>query len=179
MQHVKRAICTHLDKYRAAPDLAGEQVGLEAATARTVALVLIDAASAAREGAAQIGSERDVALNHIDQAIAEEFTVDNDGSVTSPPAFDWMVLMFGGDSLLAQAALDKRAKELEGDISRALDAVGVADDSAAAGISAVFEELPHPDGSRLRGQHRPIRQGLSTSTASPPRLRASSAHGRR
>ncbi|MFD4181070.1 alpha/beta hydrolase [Rhodococcus sp. NPDC058514] len=123
----------------------------EQAAGNKVALALLETSSSMRQGAATIESAKSHAISVIDGAIGEGFAVSDDGAVTAPAAGAGLTLAAGGDAALAQQAIDARARELAGDIARALDEVALADSRTAATLTGCFADFDQARGEPVLG----------------------------
>ncbi|RVW08163.1 hypothetical protein EGT67_17280 [Prescottella agglutinans] len=150
---------------------AWDRADAERSAANRVAMALLETTSSMRRGAGIIESARAHALSVIDGALSEGFTVADDGSVTAPAPDPFATIMVGGNPVLAREVLDIRARELAGDVGRALDAVDAADRAAADSLNAVLAEfaLAHRE-STLGEQVRSIVDGRADLPDDPARL---------
>ncbi|MFC7446461.1 alpha/beta hydrolase [Rhodococcus daqingensis] len=139
---VVRGVDGVLDSWRGdAARQAWDRAIEERSAGNRVAMALLEVASSMRRGAATIESARSHAISMIDGALVDGFGVSDDGTVTAPTAGAGLIVAAGGDTDLAQRALDARARELAGDIARALDEVALADSRTAAALTDCFAEL--------------------------------------
>lgn len=114
-------------------------------TITALARALVSAAVAARDGAEQLGLARSDVLAGVEEARIEGFAVADDAAVTvvAGPA-PLMVLLAGGDDVVAETLLAARAREWERRIGECLERLGAADADAAADIADAFADNPAP-----------------------------------
>jgi hypothetical protein len=125
------------------------QVGGDAGN---LARALVAAAVAARNGADQIQAARDDVLGTVAAVQKIGFTVADDGTVTPPAQPPPTVLATsGGDAQLAQEVLRSGAEQFTREIIEKLDALGAADDDAARDIDDAFHGVTTPQPTQPTG----------------------------
>jgi hypothetical protein len=132
--------------FGAAATAAGESMGRAERQVRKLSDAHSDAADAAAAGADGIEGYQLLARRDIKRAESEDFTVAEDGSVTAPSA----LLQVSGTAdaeqvVVAQHALDERARQYEASIKKNLAGMAVEDAKAAAAISSALEGLSEGD----------------------------------
>nr|CRL67355.1 alpha/beta hydrolase [Mycolicibacterium malmesburyense] len=123
----------------AAAETARDKAKSIVATADTLARALVLAASAARDGAAQIDAARAAVVGLVETARSEGFAVDDAESVAvhAPPS-SLLVTLSGGAPSVAVEMLTVRAAELTRRLGDALDRLAAADADAAADLTEAF-----------------------------------------
>lgn len=123
----------------ASGDAARREAGVLVGDADAVARALVLAAVAARDGANQLAAATAQVETVVEEVRAAGFVVGDDGIVRTGSAPSPLLLMLtGGDAGLAAALLVDRAAALTDRIAVALDALGRADDDAAADLYQAF-----------------------------------------
>jgi hypothetical protein len=122
-----------------AADAARQAAAAVGRASDAVARAMVLASVAARDGAERVVEARADVLAIVGEAVAEGFEVGDDGSVSarSHPS-ELLVVLSGGDAVVARELLDLRAGELTRQVTEALDRLGAADADAAADISGAL-----------------------------------------
>ena len=136
----------------AAAEAARDRADEVAACGDAAARALVTASVAARDGADQITTACADVLSRVDDARADGFAVNDDGTVSvraGPPPL--LVALSGGDPAAATDMLRVRAAELSRQINDGLDRLGDADADAANDIAEAFSLSPSAELSRQVG----------------------------
>jgi len=129
-----------------AANAAAESMGRAEQQVRKISDVHSDAADAADSGADAIEGYQLLARMGIRQAESEDFTVAEDGSVTAPSALLYVRGAADAEQLLvAQHALDEKARRYEVSIKQNLAGMAAEDAETAAAISSAFEGMSEGD----------------------------------